>query len=105
MLLVVQPGPNEDPRYFKPEVVSAWRSGYFGICRQIKMTMTIGGIETKFHKGADESKAAPKKGKGKEEPKMWPRTGRKEPKVERLRKGKQVLWGYRELGGKGGGYE
>jgi hypothetical protein len=67
MLLVVQPGPYEDPRYFKPEVVSALEKWPLQDMQANKHDDDGGGgeIEREFRKGADASKSALKKGNGK----------------------------------------
>jgi hypothetical protein len=100
MLLAVQPGPYEDPRYFKPEVVSTLEKRLLQDMQADKDDDDGGGgeIEKEFHKGADDSKSAPKKGKGKRGAQGVAKNGMKRTKVESLRKGKQVRWGNREWG-------
>jgi hypothetical protein len=57
-----------------------------------------GEIERKFHKGADDSKSALKKGKGKRGAQGVAMNGMKRTEVESLRQRKQVRWGNREWG-------
>jgi len=66
---VVQTGPYEDPRYFKPEVVSALEKWPLQDMQVNKDDDDGGGgeIEREFRKVADGSKSASKKGSGHEQ--------------------------------------
>jgi hypothetical protein len=88
---MVQPGPYDDPRYFKLEVVSALE-------KRLLQDMQAddddddddgggGEIEREFHKGADGSKSAPRKGKSKQGAR-----GVATNKMKRTKSGKAKKW-------------